>query len=494
MLPHYSAATRRRGSENRRDSVEARKLQLLQFEWKKQKECVHLLDESLQMTRGDSVLPLIFHSRPCTESETETSVDVVPGTIRLFNKARIRFHTCCFGTSNLASLNTSVLTTMQIPNKQSPTPFITLPSFQQTSEDAAHAFRGCSLTSLLCVDRLFVQRCASPTPGAPGSPLKPPASLTDVCRCACLHWRGPSQSQSMNHTGDTERTEPSMWRDESVNSGRRRKREGAKRRRRRRRLHLAGARRPSAAVSTARSTAAAVQLQFKRNLMVPRNNEACLCASALTGQVTPASCLTLPVNAGKDEITGKPGVKQQCSSFPVEDVRVVATCGQRRASASSGLIILARYERLHLFSARHKAAESWQESPNMISCETNHLRPPRAPTAYFPCLPHSPQKWTSVIFSPPSHGAVVHQKMVEGGDVLEVVQDSPFCAEARLQRVSSRIRQISAGIQMHDVSAARPASLLKVAKDIKETTIQTPSQVIPSAASFGFTCQDDTTI
>lgn len=60
--------------------------------------------------------------------------------------------------------------------------------------------------------------------------------------------------------------------------------------------------------------------------------------------------------------------------------------------------------------------------------------------------------------------------------------------------VSSRNLQISVGIQMPSVSAAWSASLLKIAKDIKETAIQTPSQVMPFCASFEFTRQNDTTI
>lgn len=44
---------------------------------------------------------------------------------------------------------------------------------------------------------------------------QPPALLIDVCRCACLHdnglhWWSPLQCPSINHTGDTERTEPFM--------------------------------------------------------------------------------------------------------------------------------------------------------------------------------------------------------------------------------------------------------------------------------------------
>lgn len=46
-------------------------------------------------------------------------------------------------------------------------------------------------------------------------PPQPPALLIDVCRCACLHdnglhWRSPLQRPSINHTRDTERTEPSV--------------------------------------------------------------------------------------------------------------------------------------------------------------------------------------------------------------------------------------------------------------------------------------------
>lgn len=54
------------------------------------------------------------------------------------------------------------------------------------------------------------------------------------------------------------------------------------------------------------------------------------------------------------------------------------------------------------------------------------------------------------------------------------------------------ILQISAGIQIHDVSPAWSASVLNIAKDIKETRIQTPSQVMPLSASLGFTRQNDT--
>lgn len=53
----------------------------------------------------------------------------------------------------------------------------------------------------------------APHRGDPGTPPWPPALLIDVCRCACLHdnglhWGSPLQCPSINHTGDTERTEP----------------------------------------------------------------------------------------------------------------------------------------------------------------------------------------------------------------------------------------------------------------------------------------------
>ncbi|XP_078144430.1 MORN repeat-containing protein 1-like [Centroberyx gerrardi] len=72
--------------------------------------------------------------------------------------------------------------------------------------------------------------------------------------------------------------------------------------------------------------------------------------------------------------------------------------------------------------------------------------------------------------------------VIEGGDVLEVFQESPFCVEVRLQTEegekttgeSGRVLQISAGIRMPDLSPTSSASLLKMAKDIKENAIQTP--------------------
>uniref|UniRef100_A0A667WKT6 MORN repeat containing 1 n=1 Tax=Myripristis murdjan TaxID=586833 RepID=A0A667WKT6_9TELE len=72
--------------------------------------------------------------------------------------------------------------------------------------------------------------------------------------------------------------------------------------------------------------------------------------------------------------------------------------------------------------------------------------------------------------------------LIEGGDALEVFQESPFCVEVQLQTEegeqitgeSGRVLQISAGIRMPDLPPTSSASLLKMAKDIKESAIQTP--------------------
>ncbi|XP_046895291.1 MORN repeat-containing protein 1-like [Hypomesus transpacificus] len=71
--------------------------------------------------------------------------------------------------------------------------------------------------------------------------------------------------------------------------------------------------------------------------------------------------------------------------------------------------------------------------------------------------------------------------VIEGGDVLEVFQESPFSVEVQLQTKdgekttgeNGRVLQISAGIRLPDVSPSAPASLLKMFEDVK-ALVQTP--------------------
>ncbi|XP_020315695.1 MORN repeat-containing protein 1 isoform X1 [Oncorhynchus kisutch] len=73
--------------------------------------------------------------------------------------------------------------------------------------------------------------------------------------------------------------------------------------------------------------------------------------------------------------------------------------------------------------------------------------------------------------------------VIEGGDVLEVFQETPFCVEVQLQTEAGekatgengRVLQISTAIRLCDLSpSTTPASLLKMMEDIKETPIPTP--------------------
>uniref|UniRef100_A0A4W5N8Y7 MORN repeat containing 1 n=1 Tax=Hucho hucho TaxID=62062 RepID=A0A4W5N8Y7_9TELE len=73
--------------------------------------------------------------------------------------------------------------------------------------------------------------------------------------------------------------------------------------------------------------------------------------------------------------------------------------------------------------------------------------------------------------------------VIEGGDVLEVFQETPFCVEVQLQTEvgekatgeNGRVLQVSTGIRLCDLSpSTTPASLLKMMEDNKETPIPTP--------------------